>query len=167
MDLISIVIASLRLNKISWVESFIDKYRSKLTGEFRSDTENLVKALISYKKRDYNKSIELLNKVNYQNSYYYLKSKETLMQIYYEQKDFEPLQSLLDSTRHYLKRRREVLSIHYDRYFMFLKYTGTLLKAMDGDKSKLMILKKELKKNNNVIAREWLMEKAEQLAVNS
>ena len=89
------------------------------------------------------------------------------MQIYYEQKEFEPLQSLLDSTRHYLKRRREVLSIHYDRYSMFLKYIGMLLKAMEGDKSKLMILKKELKKNSNVIAKEWLMEKAEQLAISN
>ncbi len=41
---------------------------------------------------------------------------------------------------------------------MFLKYTGALLKSMDGDKSKLIMLKKDLKKNNNVIAREWLME---------
>lgn len=163
IDLISIVIAGLRLNKISWVENFTEKYNRKLINEFKSDTVSLVKALISFKKKEYPASIEFLSRVNYQNSYYYLKSKETLMQIYYEQKEYEAMQSLIDSTRHYLKRRRDVLSIHYDRYIMFLKFLGLLLKATQTDKGNKIILKKELKKNNNVIAREWLVEKVNDL----
>ena len=163
IDLISIVIAGLRLNKIAWVENFTEKYSRKLINEFKSDTVSLVKALISFKKKEYNTSIEYLSHVNYQNSYYYLKSKETLMQIYYEQKEYEAMQSLIDSTRHYLKRRRDVLSIHYDRYIMFLKFLGLLLKATQPDKGNRIILKKELKKNNNVIAREWLVEKVNDL----
>ena len=163
IDLISIVIAGLRLNKIVWVENFTEKYSRKLINEFKSDTVSLVKALISFKKKEYPESIEYLSRVNYQNSYYYLKSKETLMQIYYEQKEYEAMQSLIDSTRHYLKRRRDVLSIHYDRYIMFLKYLGLLLKATQPDKGERIILKKELKKNNNVIAREWLVEKVKDL----
>jgi len=163
IDLISIVIAGLRLNKIAWVENFTEKYSRKLINEFKSDTVSLVKALISFKKKEYNASIEYLSRVNYQNSYYYLKSKETLMQIYYEQKEYEAMQSLIDSTRHYLKRRRDVLSIHYDRYIMFLKFLGLLLKATQPDKGNRIILKKELKKNNNVIAREWLVEKVNDL----
>lgn len=163
IDLISIVIAGLRLNKIAWVENFTEKYSRKLINEFKSDTVSLVKALISFKKKEYPASIEFLSRVNYQNSYYYLKSKETLMQIYYEQKEYEAMQSLIDSTRHYLKRRRDVLSIHYDRYIMFLKFLGLLLKATQTDKGNKIILKKELKKNNNVIAREWLVEKVNDL----
>ena len=163
IDLISIVIAGLRLNKIAWVENFTKKYSSKLINEFKSDTVSLVKALISFKKKEYNASIEYLSHVNYQNSYYYLKSKETLMQIYYEQKEYEAMQSLIDSTRHYLKRRRDVLSIHYDRYIMFLKFLGLLLKGKESDRSMRIVLKKELKKNNNVIAREWLVEKVNDL----
>ncbi len=163
IDLISIVIAGLRLNKIAWVENFTEKYSRKLINEFKSDTVSLVKALISFKKKEYPASIEYLSRVNYQNSYYYLKSKETLMQIYYEQKEYEAMQSLIDSTRHYLKRRRDVLSIHYDRYIMFLKYLGMLLKGIESDKSMRIILRKELRKNNNVIAREWLMEKVNDL----
>ncbi|MBK8551882.1 MAG: hypothetical protein IPL53_12765 [Ignavibacteria bacterium] len=142
IDFISIVIASLRLNKISWVESFVGKYKSKLINEFKKDTVNLIKALISFEKKEYDSAIEFLNKVNYQNSYYYLKSKETLMQVYFEQQEYEALQSLIDSTRHYLNRRRDVLSIHYERYMMFLKYLGMLLKSVYTDKSNLIILKK-------------------------
>lgn len=159
IDFISIVIAGLRLNKVSWTEIFAGKYSRKLTGEFSSDTVSLVKALISFNKREFTESIEHLSRVNYQNSYYYLKSKETLLQIYYEQNEYEAMQSLIDSTRHYLKRRKDVLSIHYGRYLMFLKYLGILLKAKQTDRSSKVTLKKELKNNNNVIAREWLIEK--------
>lgn len=163
IDLISIVIAGLRLNKISWVESFIEKYSPKLINEFRSDTVSLVYALTSFKKKDYSGSIKYLSGVNYQNSYYYLKSKETLMIIYYEQGEYVAMQSLMDSVRHYLKRRRDVLSIHYERYMMFLKYLSMLLKAVQNDKSNKVLLKKELRKNINVIAREWLIEKVNDL----
>ncbi len=163
IDYISIAIAGLRLNEILWVENFTDKYNYKLSVDFKADSTSLVNALISYKKKDYQKAISSLSNVNYQNSYYYLKSKETLMQIYYEQSEFEALQSLIDSTRHYLKRRQNILSIHYERYMMFLKYINMLLNAKENNNYKKLLLKKELNKNKNVIAREWLLEKMKDL----
>lgn len=163
IDFISIAIAGLRLNKILWVESFSNKYNYKLSAEYKEDSKNLVNALISHKKRDFEKAINFLSTVNYQNSYYYLKAKETLMQIYYEQKEFEALQSLIDSTRHYLKRRQNILSIHYERYMMFLKYINILLNAKENNNYKKLVLKKELSENKNVIAREWLLEKMKDL----
>ncbi len=163
IDFISIAIAGLRLNKILWVENFTDKYNYKLSEKNKDDSKSLVSALISHKKKNYEKAISSLCNVNYQNSYYYLKSKETLMQIYYEQKEFEALQSLIDSTRHYLKRRQNILSIHYERYMMFLKYINMLLTVREDKSYKKLVLKKELNKNKNVIAREWLLEKMKDL----
>ena len=167
MDLISIGIAGLRLNKVQWIEDFTKKYESKLKSSFKESTVNLVLSLVCFKKKKYEEAVKYLNKVNYENSYYYLKSRETLLQIYYEQKEFVALESLMDSIRHNLKRRREVLSIHYERYVKFLKYLGMLLKAAEEDKSKIRVLKKELDKNINVIGREWLLEKVLKLKVKS
>ena len=163
IDFISVIIIGLRLKKTSWVEMFYFNYKEKLKEEFKDDTTNLAKAMISYSKKDYNTAISLLNIVNYNNSYYYLKSKETLIQIYYEQKQYETLQSLIDATKHYIKRRQNVLSIHYERYLKFLKFVNMLLKAKLKDKSEAGILKKEVKTSNNAIAREWLLEKINEL----
>ncbi|HMS33170.1 MAG TPA: hypothetical protein PKC91_03715 [Ignavibacteria bacterium] len=44
------------------------------------------------------------------------------MQIYYDKNEYESMQTLLDPTKLYLKRRRYVLCIHYGRYMMFRKY---------------------------------------------
>lgn len=163
IDFISIIIIGLRLKKTAWVEMFYFNYKEKLKDEFKDDTTNLAKAMISYGKKDYNTAICLLNKVNYNNSYYYLKSKETLIQIYYEQKQYENLQSLIDATKHYIKRRQSVLSIHYERYLNFLKFVNMLLKANLKNNSEAGILKKEVKSSNNAIAREWLLEKINEL----
>lgn len=163
IDFISIIIIGLRLKKTSWVEMFYSNYKDKLKDEFKDDTTNLAKAMISFSKKDYNSAIEQLNKVNYNNSYYYLKSKETLIQIYYEQKQYENLQSLIDATKHYLKRRQGVLSIHYERYLKFLKFVNMLLRAKLKDNTETVILKKEIKGSSNAIAREWLLEKISEI----
>lgn len=163
IDFISIIIIGLRLKKIAWVERFYSNYKIKLMPECMEDTTNLAKAIISYHTKNYEVAINLLGKVNYQNSYYYLKSKETMMQIYYEKKDYELLESLIDATKHYLKRRQGILSIHYERYLLFLRFVNVLLKARLKDKNEIAILKKELSVHKNAIARDWLLEKVKEL----
>ncbi|HRI86031.1 MAG TPA: hypothetical protein PK536_11365, partial [Ignavibacteria bacterium] len=163
LDFISIIIIGLHLKEIAWVEKFKEKYFGKIHPEFRDDTNNLVSGFICYNKKEYDSAVEFLNKVNYQNSYYYLKSKETLIQIYYELSEFETLQYIIDSTRHYLKRKKNILSIHYSRYNNYLKYVGILLKARTKDVNEKAILLSELKNNINVIARDWLLEKAKEI----
>jgi len=163
IDFISIVIIGLHLKNIEWVENFFHKYFKKILPDFREDTGNLIKGFIDYSKKNYNEAIESLSKVNYQHSYYYLKSKETLIQIYYEIGEFETMEYIADSTRHYLKRKKDVLSIHYSRYNDYLKYIAILLKARLKDKNEKGILINELKKNINVIGRDWLLEKVKEI----
>ncbi|MEO8209225.1 MAG: hypothetical protein ABI840_01585 [bacterium] len=163
IDFISVIIIGLRLKKTAWVENFYSKYKFKLRPENKDDTSNLALALISFNKKDYDASIGLLSKVNYQNSYYYIKSKETLMQIYYEKEEYESLQSLIDATKHYLKRHKGILSIHYERYLTFMKFINLLLKAKLKDKDETVVLKNELKKHKNAVAREWLLEKVNEI----
>ena len=104
-------------------------------------------------------SIIHIEKVNYINSYYYLKSKETLIKIYYETNDMLALVPLLDSTRHYLNRRKNLLSIHYKRYMDFLKCVGFLLRIRQRDADNAYKIRNELKSNKNIISYEWLLEK--------
>ena len=73
------------------------------------------------------------------------------------------MEYIADSTRHYLKRKKDVLSIHYSRYNDYLKYIAILLKAKLKDKNEKGILINELKKNINVIGRDWLLEKVKEI----
>ena len=97
--------------------------------------------------------------MNYINSYYYLKSKETLIKIYYEKEDMQALIPILDSTRHYLNRKKNLLSIHHKRYLEFLRCVSLLIRIKQRDADDAYKLRDELKRSRNVISHEWLLEK--------
>jgi hypothetical protein len=70
---------------------------------------------------------------------------------------------LLDSTRHYVKRRKAILSIHHDRYMEFLKCMTLLVKIRQKEKGDTFKLRSELKRNKNIISSDWLAEKLYEL----
>ena len=160
LDFISIIIISLRVGKTQWTEKFQKKYSGRLNAETGQDTENLSRGLTEFSKKNYKDAVRFIEKVNYINSYYYLKCKETLIKIYFEANDIIALIPLLDSTRHYLNRRKNLLSIHYKRYVDFLKCVKQLVQvSQKDDKGNAYKIRNELRSNHNIISHDWLLEK--------
>ena len=87
-----------------------------------------------------------------------MKSKELLIQLYYETGQHESILPLIDAVKHYIKRHKVILSIHAQRYVSFLNYINRLIN-IDNDKTGLQALKKEITKNMTSIGREWLLDK--------
>ncbi len=158
-DFIGVLICGLNLKHVKWAEYFFDTYKSNIASEFKRDTINLSSALISFAYKKYKESIASLNKVGYKYSYFYLKSKEVLIRAYYELGEIETLIAVVDAAKHYLKRHKDLLSIHYDRYMLFLNYVTNLLKLDKRKKPEIKQLMKRLDENRTTIAREWLIEK--------
>ncbi len=164
LDFISIIIISLRVGKTAWAEKFHRKYSGRLNADTRQDTENLSRGLTEFSKKNYNDAVSYLGRVNYINSYYYLKCKETLIKIFYETNDMLALIPLLDSTRHYLNRRKSILSIHFKRYVDFLKCVKHLVQVRQKDNGNAYKIRNELRSNHNIISHEWLLEKYNEIA---
>jgi len=82
-----------------------------------------------------------------------------LIRAYYEMGDEEAIMSTIDATKHYVKRHKNILSIHYDRFIMFLNYAGRLMRLKRTDKAEQKLLIKELDQHRSTIARDWLIEK--------
>jgi len=158
-DFMSVIICGLNIKEIKWVNYFFEKYKANIAHEVKRDTINLASALISFSLKKYKDCIEQLNKIGYKYTYFYLKSKETLIKVYYEQGEVESLESAIDAAKHYLKRHKDLLSIHYDRYILFLNYITKLVKLDKKQKAEIKQLMKRLDENRGTIAREWLIEK--------
>jgi len=158
-DFMSVVICGLTLKKVKWVNYFFESYKSNIASDVKRDTINLVLALISFSSKRYRECIGHLSRVGYKFSYFYLKSKETLIKTYYELGETESIESAIDAAKHYLKRHKDILSIHYDRYVLFLNYVSNLIKLDKKQKGEIKMLMKKLDENRNTIAREWLIEK--------
>ncbi len=158
-DFMAVVICGINLKEMKWVEYFVDTYKSNIMLETKRDCINLSNALISHAKRKYKESISYLSKISYKNVYFYLKSKETLIKVFYEQGEFDSILSVIDAAKHYLKRHEDTLYMHYDRYVLFLNLVNRLIKINNKDKFEIKSLINELDLNRNAIAREWLIEK--------
>ncbi len=158
-DFIGVIICGLNMKQIKWVEFFFETYKGNIASEVKRDTINLTSALISFNLKKYKECIGHLNKVGYKYTYFYMKSKETLIKTYYELGEFESLEAVIDTAKHYLKRHKEILSIHFDRYILFMNYVINLIKLDKKQKPELKILMKKLDENRTTIAREWLIEK--------
>jgi hypothetical protein len=158
-DFIGVIICGLNLKHFKWVEHFFETYKGHIASEVKRDTINLSSALIAFQLKKYKECIGHLNKVGYKFTYFYLKSRETLIKAYYELGEFESLEAVIDAAKHYLKRHKELLSIHYERYILFLNYITNLTKLDKKQKPELKVLMKKLDENRTTIAREWLIEK--------
>ncbi len=158
-DFIGVIICGLNMKHFKWVEHFFETYKGNIASEVKRDTINLSSALISFQLKKYKECIGHLNKIGYKYTYFYMKSKETLIKAYYELGETESMEAVIDAAKHYLKRHKEMLSIHFDRYILFLNYVTNLTKLDKKHKPELKILMKKLDENRTTIAREWLIEK--------
>jgi hypothetical protein len=158
-DFIGVIICGLTMKQMKWVNYFFETYKGNISSEVKRDTINLSSALIAFSLKKYKECIGLLNKVGYKYTYFYMKSKETLIRVYYELGELDSMEAVIDAAKHYLKRHKETLSIHYDRYVLFFNYVMSLSRLDKKKKTEIKVLMKKLDENRTTIAREWLIEK--------
>ena len=167
IDFLNAVFSSLEVNRLSWAERFFEKYKGKLLPELADSTVALAKTQILYFKKQYDKALEVLNGVTYNNFYFYLSSKKLLAMIYYDMEKTEPILYIVDSARHYLKRNTKVSIINKEFYLKFFNYVHKLVNLDYNQRKKIESLKYELLKERNVSSKEWLLTRIEQLQKNA
>lgn len=158
-DFIGVIICGLNMKQIKWVEHFFEAYKGNIVHEVKRDTINLSSALIAFYHKKYKECVTFLNNVGYKYTYFYLKSKETLIKAYFELGEIDAMEAVIDAAKHYLKRHKQLLSIHYDRYMLFLNYVTNISRLDKKQKPELKMLMKQLDDNRTTISREWFIEK--------
>lgn len=158
-DFMSVIMCGLDIKDYKWVSYFFEKYKANISSEVKRDTINLASALIAFSTKKYKECLTHLNNIGYRYTYFYLKSKETLIKVYYDMGEIDSLIAAIDATKHYLKRHKAVLSIHYERYILFLNYVTGLIKLDRKKKPEIKIMMKKLDEDRTTIARDWLIEK--------
>lgn len=162
-DYKNIVTTALRVKDFKWAEIFLSEYKNKLPKTDRANayTFNLARYYFSTKK--YDQVLQLLQNVKYNDIFYQLDSKTTLLKTYYELGEWMPLYSLKDSFRVLLRRKRLITEQQKENYMNLLKLTQRLFKADVKDKAALTALQKEIFETSNVADKSWLTEKINEL----
>ncbi|MCB9275827.1 MAG: hypothetical protein H6564_17405 [Lewinellaceae bacterium] len=159
----NIVNIALRLGKYTWAENFITTYSEKLPESFRSNAVTYNLAQVYFFQRKYDKVLEQLRNVEYEDVAYNLGSKAMLLATYYEIEELEPLYSLFDSFRAFLNRHKDIPVNRRKNYSNLIKFTKKLTRTMPGDQKALSKLKEEIQATRNIASVNWLREKISEL----
>jgi hypothetical protein len=160
----NIVGVVLRLGKTEWGEAFVEKYQAFLPADTRHNTYTFNLARIHRYQGRFEKVLQLLSNVEYEDIGYNLISKAMLVITYYELGEFEALSSFLDAFKNFLSRQKDMPDARRNGYLNLIKYVRRLLRLPPGDKVAVAQIREQLEQEKAVTVNfEWLFEKIQLL----
>jgi hypothetical protein len=170
---INVAASAIRENELKWAEEFIIDFKDKLHPDQRENAFNYNYAVFLYKKgknelvnrnRCFDSSLDHLSKVRSEDCYYFTRIKNLQLILSYELESYEEALCLVDTYMHYLSRNKTLPKDINDRYSNFVRFLHRLINIRLQDNSdEIFLMGKELKSNNNVEYRNWLLEKIESI----
>jgi len=160
LDFKNIVTLGVRLSEFEWTEHFIKKYTINLDVSIRASYQDYNLARLFFGKNEFEKVLELLSKVAHQELFMLLDTKVMQLKCYYELEEFEVMQSLLESFRILLLRRKS-LGYHKSRYQNFIKYLNKLMRLNLFDKTEKEGLIEEVVAAPQLLEKDWFLKKLE------
>ncbi len=159
----NIVAMACRNKELSWASQFIEDYSSYLDANSGKSAVSIASARVEFYRKNFKKVVELLSEVEYETVIYNLNSKTILLYSYYEMKEFDALDSLINAFKVYLNRERSISKGRKKRYNQLLGFVKRIANVNPRDKRKIKLLKKRLDETDGVLNKTWLLEKVAEL----
>lgn len=154
---------ALRLGKLDWAENFVEQYKNYLSPEERDNTYTFNLARVFLYKKQYEKVLNLLQNIEYEDIGFNLISKTMLTITYYELDEWEALKSFIEAFKVFLNRQKDLAENRKQSYLNLIKYVRKLIRLKAGDKAEVQQLKEEITAEKaRVVNHEWLLEKLEE-----
>lgn len=153
----NVVSISLVLREYEWVRVFIQDYQQYLEEKHKQGFVDYSLARLHYEEKNYDQAMKLLvQEAHYDDIIINLSAKTILAKMYYELEEFDVLESLLESMRTYIQRKK-VMGYHKNNYRNVVRYTKKLLKATPYSSAKKEKLKNEISEVSPLTEKEWLL----------
>ena len=162
-DYKNIITVGLHIKEFDWTEKFIQNYTTRLPRESQDNDLSYNLAKIYFHKKDYQRVIEQLREVEYKNLSYTMGGRLMLLKTYYELKELDALESLLDSYGIYLRRNKLIAREVKQQLMNGIRFTRKLASLAPYDKPGIQKLKTQINNCKTLAAKKWLLEKVEEL----
>ncbi len=154
---------ALNLKEFDWTEDFIKSSTPLLDEKYRENYERFYMARLLFERKNYEMAMQLLAQFEYDDILMSLHAKTMLIKMYYELDEFNALDSLIESMRAYLQRKK-VMGYHRSIYKNLIALFKKLLKIRPGDKEQIKKLSEEIAMTEPLMERRWLLEQLEKLS---
>jgi hypothetical protein len=155
------------IGKVEEAKKFVSRYKEFLQDELRESTLQYSMAYIYLGEKKFSDALVALNQVGYDTPQRFIGIKNTLLKIYFEKNDLEPISFLVDSIRHKLVGASFLSDYLQVAEKNFLHCYNILLrirvKGLEKTSKQLAELKKKLEDTDYIFHREWLTEMAQSL----
>jgi hypothetical protein len=156
-DYKNITAVGLSVKEYDWVRDFIEENRSRLPAAHRKNAYTYNLARFYFRTKDYDKVLQLLQRVEYEDVFYHIGAKTMLLEIYYELEEMDALFSLFDSFSIFLRRNKVISDLHRTNYLNLIKYLKRLVNTPRSAADKLEGLSDEIQSNPQVLDKSWLL----------
>lgn len=153
---------ALNLKEFEWVENMMAHYSLKLEEKHRKNYVLFYRARLHFERKEYDRAMPLFAQYETDDTLMSLHAKTMLLKMYYELDEYAALDSLLESMRTYIQRKK-VMGYHKTVFKNLLTYTKKLLKVFPGDKEQVEKLKSEIQSADPIMDRKWLLEQLDNL----
>jgi len=142
------------------IEIFVKKFGNNIPEDRRENDKNYSRALICYGKKEYNRSLEHLSKIN--PDFFKMKHlvKDFQMMNYYELNDYISFSYVADSYRHFLSKNKSVTSLNKSVSEDLCNNINKLFKLRESfDKFEMEKFRKEIIETEPMIHKYWILDK--------
>lgn len=150
------------LGKFDWVENFINVYGVFLEDKKKDVNIKYNQARLYFSMRNYTKAMDLVRQYEFKDILLNLSAKTMLLKMYYELSEYKALESLLESMRAYVQRKK-VIGYHKEVYKNIIRYTKKLLKVNPYSKAQKEKLKAEIETAKPLTEKAWLLKQLGEL----
>lgn len=152
----NIVGVAVRLGEVAWAEQFIHQYRPMLDKSYREAAFSFNLARVAYARGAYGDALLYLQKADYKDFINGMNARILQLKIYYESREYNLLESHLDSIQHFV-RRQQAVGYHRDNYLNIARYTRALMRLSPGDAQAAAELRRQIAAETTLTEKEWLL----------
>ena len=154
----NMLMLALKSEEYNWAERILYDYKQYLPEKERENIFNYNLAIFYFRTGNYADAMILLQKVNPPDVLYNLDARQILARIYYETDENNALHSLIESSKVYLHRQKDI-GYHHDMYANYFRFLEKMMKIDLKKAESRKILRGEVEGTQLLAEREWLMER--------
>lgn len=147
---------ALALGEWDWSLQYLREFAEYLPAKDRDNIFRYNLATYYFRRPDYERALDLLRQVEFRDMLYNFDARRMLLRIYYDRKEYQALESLLESFSLYLQRHAGT-GYHREMYQNLVRFTKRLIKIRPDEQDKWSQLRADIERTKHLAERDWLL----------
>jgi hypothetical protein len=153
---------AIKIGKFEWAEAFIHQNQQFIEEKYRESIVLISQARLYFEQNELDRAQEVLHNYNSEDLLHVLIAKRLLIKIYFKRREFDALQSLIDSMSIYLRRKESLDSGRQEGYRSFLKVLKKMVQHWPLQQKQRADMKIMIQDAPVILEREWLLAAVEE-----